>query len=68
MLIYWDKEVRDVVNFFDLNLRSTILAFRLAKTDAIAVEYDEFLKIISTFPISTAECDRGFSELKDIFT
>ena len=47
---------------------STVLAFRHAKTCTNVLEYDEFLKIISTFSVSTAECKRGFSALNDICT
>ena len=63
------KEVKDIANFFFyFNPLSTVLAFRHVKTDANVVECDEFLKIIRTFLVSTAECVHGFCVLNDICT
>ena len=67
-IVYGDKEVKDVANFFNRNPMETVMAFRSAKTGATTDEYNEFLEIISIFPVSTAECERGFSALNDICT
>ena len=48
---------------------TTVLVFKQTKTDgAITDEHEELCRIIKTFPISTVECERGFSALNDVCT
>ena len=58
--VYGDKQTRDAARFFSLDSMTTGLlgAFRQAKAHAIRDKYDELLKIIKTFPVSTTECER----------
>ena len=42
--------------------------FKQAKAGANTDEYDELLRIIKTFPVSTGECERGLSALNDMCT
>ena len=58
----------DVADSFGLNPLNTAMAFRSAKTGATIVEYNAFLEIISIDPVSTAECERGFSTLNNVCT
>ena len=65
--MYGDKQERDVARFFSLDPMTTVLAFRQANAGAITDGYDELLRIIKTFLFSTAECERGFKALNDVY-
>lgn len=68
LLTYGDKEVMDVSNFFGQDTMTTVSAFREAKSGLKVKEYENFIQMIDIFPVSTAECERGFSALNDIHT
>ena len=67
-VIYGNKQARNDARLFSLDPVTTVLAFTQAKAGAFTGEYDELLRLIKTFPVSTAQRERGFSALNGVCT
>ena len=67
-IIYGDREVMKVAEFFKQNVMNAVSSFREAKSGLDSSDFKEFCNVIKIFPVCTAECERGFSAMNDVFT
>jgi len=68
---YGEKEVVELADRFRIDSRSTVRAFRAfveADGKIIPEDLKALLSAVGTIPVSTAECERGFSVMNLIIT
>ena len=67
-ITYGDREVMKVAEYFKQDSMNAVSSFREAKSGLDSSDFNEFCDVIKIFPVCTAECERGFSAMNDVFT